>query len=295
MTRIAILADIHANPFALEAIIDDLPAQRVDEVVVAGDLVGRGPMGAAVVSRVRALGWPCVRGNHEDYLINFARRLVPEPWLTSEHWAASRWMAHELGQDHVEYIEALPFDLTLPCAPSMLIVHGSPRSNQEGIGPWTTPQELEDLFALVEPERDLIICAHTHRAVVLEVPDRGQIVNVGSVGLPFNGDWRAQYAILERLGGAWRVELRQLPYDRDALTRAYHDSGFLHSGGVTSAMLLREVLHARPFLVPFLHWAKTLEREPTLEHIPDFLQLYDAQTSTREFMAQLDALKTTPP
>ena len=71
--RIAVLADIHSNLRALDAVVDDIATRGVDEVVVGGDIVGRGPQGAAVVDRVRELGWPSVRGNHEDYLVAFSR------------------------------------------------------------------------------------------------------------------------------------------------------------------------------------------------------------------------------
>ena len=49
------------------AVADDLERQAPDEILVGGDLVGRGPEGGAVVDRIRATGWPCVRGNHEDF------------------------------------------------------------------------------------------------------------------------------------------------------------------------------------------------------------------------------------
>lgn len=291
MVRIAVMADIHANPFALEAVIEDIITQAPDEIIVAGDLVGRGPMGAAVVERVRGLGWPCVRGNHEDYMINFFHERVPAQWLTDDYWAASVWMAKELGQEHVSYIETLPFSLSPQAAPSMLVVHGTTRSNQEGVGTWTSDEELLEIFELAQPHHDLIVCAHTHRALVCEAPGRGLVVNVGSVGLPFNGDWRAQYAIFTRHDERWEVELRQVPYDRDAFMDGYSECGFLAAGTFTSAMLLQEIKHARPFLVPFLRWVEYLEKPATMESVPEFLDFYDCNLSTRKLMEQLELLK----
>jgi hypothetical protein len=88
MPRIAILADIHGNTPAFDAVAADIDAVAPDEVIVAGDLVGRGPQGNAVVERVIARGWRSVRGNHEDYLINFRRNRVDPTWLISEDWSA---------------------------------------------------------------------------------------------------------------------------------------------------------------------------------------------------------------
>ena len=175
MSRVAILADIHANLPALEAVIEDIAQQGVDEVLVGGDMVGRGPQGAAVLARIDQLGWPSVRGNHEDYLIDMARGQVPEHWLSSPHWEAARWMAAELGPSYIDAIAALPFSLIATTAPQLHLVHGSPRSNREGIGPWTDDETITTLFeAIPEP---VLICAHTHRPLVKPL-DGGGLIRV---------------------------------------------------------------------------------------------------------------------
>ena len=134
MPRIAIIADIHANLFALEAVVDDIDAQNVDEVLVAGDLVGRGPQGSAVVHRIAELGWRCVRGNHEDYLINFIEGDIPDDWRHLDQWAASRWMARELDEESIRFIDALPFSLHAETDRGVEVFHGSPNSHSEEIG-----------------------------------------------------------------------------------------------------------------------------------------------------------------
>ena len=104
--RLAILSDIHGNLPALEAVHDHIRRQSVDEVLVAGDLVGRGPQGSAVVRYVRAQDWPTLKGNHEDYLLDFRHRRVPEAWWQLDEWSASRWLAAELTDDDAAFIEA---------------------------------------------------------------------------------------------------------------------------------------------------------------------------------------------
>jgi predicted phosphodiesterase len=268
MTRLAILADIHGNVAALEAVLDDLAAQRVDEVLVGGDLVGRGPEGSRVVRRIRALGFPAIGGNHEDYLLGFRRGAVPSEWYETEEWAASRWMAAELSEDDLAYAAALPFARVRP---GLRLVHGTPYSNREGIGPWTTDEQIAaHLAAVPEP---VLVCAHTHRSLVRETAG-GLVVNVGSVGLPFNDDQRAQYAILHRdgAGDRWRAELRQVPYDLERTLAVYEASGFLAHGGITARLLRLELLHARPLLVPFLSHARARGVTPVEADIEPFLR-----------------------
>ncbi len=288
MTRIAVLADIHGNMPALEAVIDDVAGQAVDEVLVGGDLVGRGPEGSRVVKRVRELGWATIGGNHEDYLLGFRRREVPDEWLEAEEWAAARWMAAELDDDDVAWLEKLPFSIARP---GLRVVHGTPETNREGIGPWTGDEELADHLAAVD--ESVLVCAHTHRPLLREA-DAGLVVNVGAVGLPFNRDHRAQYAILANGGGAhgWQAELRQVAYDRSLIFEIYQASGFLAAGGVTARLLRLELEHASPILVPFLEWAKLVEREPTSASLDAFFEVFTPGQSLRDFFLRMQALKS---
>ena len=286
-TRIAIIADIHGNPPALEAVVADVEAQGVREVLVAGDLVGRGPRGGEVVTRIADLGWPTIRGNHEDYLLSFRRGTIPDAWRGAQEWAASRWMAAELDDAHIDFIDALPLTMASAHAPPLRIVHGSPRGYNDGIGTWTTDAQLQAHLDAVE--EDVLVCAHTHRPMIREAA-RGLVVNVGSVGLPFNGDVRAQYAIFTLDEGRWSAELRQVAYDREAFLASYQSTGFLAEGAITALLLEREVRFARPYLVPFLAWAGALGVEPVAEALPDFDSLYQPGMATSVFFGLLDGL-----
>lgn len=282
--RIAVLADIHANLFALDAVIDDLDRQNVDEVLIGGDIVGRGPMGSAAVQRIQQRGWSGVRGNHEDYLLAFCQGNIPDEWNTLSEWSAARWMAKELDADSITFIDSLPFSRTSSLTNELRLVHGSPRSHSEGIGAWTPEEDVEHHLACVEEK--ILLCAHTHRPMERRTAS-GLVVNVGSVGLPFNSDNRAQYVILTRDKNTWSVEFRQVPYDRDAFVRYYKTSGFAELGGITAALLLLEIEHARPFLVPFLRWAKARDLPVVTDHLPEFLQVFDHQQPLSKFFAQL--------
>lgn len=274
MTRIAVLADIHGNLPALEAVVADVARQAVDEVVVAGDLVGRGPQGSAVVRRVAGLGWASVRGNHEDYLLDIRAGRVPSGWGGDPAWAGARWMAQELGDDDAAFIAALPLQRVAATAAAVRIVHGTPASNREGIGPWTDDATLARILAgVAEP---VLVCAHTHRPLVRALGPR-LVVNSGSVGLPFNGDVRAQYVVLSddgpagRDGSGWRAEHRSVDYDRGALRRVYRESGFLEAGGVTSALLAIELETARSVLVPYLAYVEDRGEAPGWPSVWAFL------------------------
>ncbi len=283
-STIAILADVHGNMPALRAVMADIERRRPDEVLVGGDLVGRGPEGSRVLATIRASGWPAIRGNHEDYLLDFRRRRVPEPWLRQRRWAASRWMAAELSPADVEWIEALPTALRSAVAPGLLLVHGTPESANAGLGTWTADGELRRHLAAVEAE--VLVCGHTHRPMVRQLPE-GRVVNVGSVGLPFNRDPRAQYALLHRRGDTWRVEPRRIEYDRRETLEIYERTGFRAEGGITAELLRLELEHATAFLVPFLRWAEATDRRPDRATLGTFIELYDPDLPMHEQLRRL--------
>lgn len=269
--RIAIIADIHGNVAALDAVLADLREQQVDETIVAGDLVNRGPEGAAVLARLVPLGWRTIMGNHEDLVLQFIEGRVDPGWLDDPWWAATRFAAREVAPWR-GYLADLPGHLVVQPAGTapIRVVHGSPRHFMEGIGPLTPTETLDAMLAHVaEP---LLACAHTHFAMRRDHAGT-TIVNVGAVGLPFNGDPRAQYAILEWAGDQWRVTFRQVAYDRATTEAAYEHSGFLAAGGVSAWLLREELRTARPHLVPF--WKYCTDRSLPLD--TDSLDLFRAE------------------
>jgi predicted phosphodiesterase len=283
MPRTAVLADIHGNVPAFEAVLADLATRQVDEVLLGGDLVGRGPQGSRVVTIARERGWRSIRGNHEDYLLQFRRGEIPAEWRHDAAWSAARWMAAELSESQVPYLESLPMSLRSETMPTVRLVHGTPTSNCDGIGPWTSDARMVDHLTSIDEE--ILVCAHTHRPLDRRF-STGRVINVGSVGLPFNRDQRAQYVVLDDDSGELEAEFRRVEYDLDEILAVYDSSGFLTAGGITAQLLVLELKHAAPFLVPFFAWAANEGREPTHRLLPEFLDLYDPDRQ-REFFAHL--------
>jgi hypothetical protein len=137
--RIAVLADIHANLLALEAVIADLETVQPDQVIVAGDFQNRGPAPREVYDRLRKLEWPLLRGNHEDYVIEQSKSPPEEAHLVDLYaWQPARWTAERVPET-IPFLRTLPIsiDLTGPDGSFICIAHGSPRSNAEGFFPST--------------------------------------------------------------------------------------------------------------------------------------------------------------
>lgn len=251
--RIAIIADIHGNLPALEAVLARVERLRVDRLIVAGDSVVGAPESAACWARVKALGCPVLRGNHERYVFDFDTPRAKPEWA-SERFGPVRWAAGQFSAAERAELAALPATLRLPEAPGVLFVHGSPRNDHDLVFPYTPEAELVEQFAGAG-ER-LVVRAHNHYCGVRDWSG-GRIVTVGSVGLPLDGTPRAQFTVIERDAAAsagWRIEHHAVPYDVAAAVRRFSESGYLAAAGPMAELYRREVETAAFQVLPFLEY-----------------------------------------
>jgi hypothetical protein len=81
-----------------------------------------------------------------------------------------------------------------------------------------------------------------------------RILNGGSVGLPYNGDPRAQYLLLDGCAGDWQPAFRAVEYDHEPLRAAFYTSGMMDAVGPMSELHLRTAMTAQPWSSDFGQW-----------------------------------------
>lgn len=228
MTKIAIISDIHANMHALEAVIRDLQHVAPDQVIVNGDLVGRGPQSQAVLETVTQHSWTVIKGNHEEFWAQCGRGDLPPEWQEN-WWKPTRLQIEQLDQHWFDWMEALPEQqiIALPGAPTVQVLHGSPRRSNEGLYDHVSDDDL--LTALGNTPHPIVVGAHTHVAMDRHVGCY-RALNCGSVGAPFNENPAAQYLLLIWRQEQWNVEFREVTYDYQAALRYWTASGYYASG-----------------------------------------------------------------
>ncbi len=257
--RIAILADIHSNSAALEAAVCDILNRRPDEVIVAGDIINRGPQPRQCLERIldlqRTKGWHLLRGNHEDFVLSERTPTPNRVQWQNEVLQHTAWTAHQIISLAGD-VEAMPnqVDVAGPDGRLVRAVHASMESNRSGLF-----EHMDDgeMLALMDPAPAVHCVGHTHRPFVRWI-DSQLVVNAGAVGLPFDRDPRAAYAWLEWTGGTWQAEIIRLNYDRTRTEKAMHDSGYLADGGPMTALVVDELRHARP---NFQRWHRDYEAD----------------------------------
>lgn len=241
--KIAILSDLHGNDVALQAVLKDLAGQGgADHIVVGGDLFVYGPTPYQVLHTLQRLpNAHFLLGNTDRYLLQASY----PPGMPDDRWQSAllssfRWAADNLDGEGMRFLAGLPSSQVIQAGGQQLLaVHGSPRSDEEGFTFTTRDEELRDMS--IAPQTAIIACAHTH--IPMERTIGGvQVVNAGSVGLPFDGDPRACYAIISELGNAAshpaRVELRRVAYDVDETVRQLYAAG--HPAAAVGAYNLRQ-------------------------------------------------------
>ena len=237
--RLAVLSDIHGILPALEAALSEIDTIGVEGIIVAGDTVA-GPNSVEALRRLRERPCWMIRGNNENYLLQFARGDAPGWWHTARQWSLTRWNFQQMDAQSLAFLETLPEQLVLelPGTQPIRVVHGSPRNISELVYP-DRDISLLDLALDMVPE-PVVIFAHTHES--WHMHRRGRLaLNPGAVCGTFNGKRGGSYAVLEQADGAWTVTLRVLHYDLHLARRAFEDSGLLREGGVLAGCWLNDL------------------------------------------------------
>ncbi len=247
--KIAVLADIHGNLPALQAVVSHIDQWQPDEVMVAGDVVNRGPRPLECLEIVKEKqlsdGWMVVRGNHEDYVISHTLPDSPRSGPFFEIYRTSYWTLNQLN-GHVADLNNMPFQVSTktPDGREIRAVHASMRDNRDGIYLDTPDDSLRQQIA---PPPSALCVGHTHRPLIRTL-DNTLVVNVGSVGMPFDEDPRAAYAQLTWHNNQLRADIIRLDYDREQVEKDFCETGFVRDSGPLTHLMLIEFRHSRPYL-----------------------------------------------
>ena len=226
--RIAVIADIHGNLPALEAVLADIDRRGVDRRINLGDCVSGPLWPREVCDLLMACGDLTIRGNHDRWVSR------PDP---AQMGASDRYAHSELNQDHRSWLGALP--AFAHAEHGILACHGTPTDDNQ----YLVEEALEGRLVRSNPvsirarlgnvEARVVLCGHSHQQHLIQLPDSALILNPGSVGCPSYddpgnnphvseaGSPHARYAILNIDGQTVSAEMIAISYDwKVAVARA---------------------------------------------------------------------------
>lgn len=218
--KIAVISDIHGNMEALKAVMDDITEQGCEKIYVLGDYAMAGPEPKKVVdwffNRQFDQKMKLIRGNTDEMIMNYS----PNLYETVKEKAPI--MAEALRNDVnlfnpilINFLKSLPLQLEIEeDGVKFLLVHGSPRKNNEDILPDTPMAEVEKMLENVTA--DVVLCGHTHLPCGFQTSTKQTVVNVGSIGRPFTDDPKSCYLKITVNDGKCLFEHRFVEYDNIA-------------------------------------------------------------------------------
>lgn len=215
--KIAVISDIHGNLTALDAVLEDIENQGCEKVFVLGDYAMAGPRPSETVNWfMKQQGNPnykMIQGNTDFMIANYTDELYDSVKNKAPIMAeALKDDVKILNIIQKDFLKNLPIQLQIEEeGVKILLVHGSPRKNNEDILPDTPLNEVEEMLKNVEA--DVVLCGHTHIPCGFQLPNKKTVVNVGSIGRPFTQDPKSCYLKLTVENGKCLFEHRFVEYD----------------------------------------------------------------------------------
>lgn len=245
--KIAVLGDIHSNFAALEACLEYIEKEHIENIAFLGDFISDCPSPQKTLSLLRQASdkfrtW-FIRGNREEYMI--AQKDNPNPdWGYGSAWGSLYHTFVRLKETDIDGFRSLPIyrEVTAEENISFEMCHGTPQVARKIV--YEGSDEMKEVLNGMTTE--LMLCAHSH-VQFHSREGRRHIVNCGSVGIACDENPSTRMAVVERTTDDWNVELLKLPYDVERMEREFWESGFMEEAGVWAEIMRHTVITGREY------------------------------------------------
>ena len=230
--KIAIISDIHGNIDALENVLNDIASENCQKIFCLGDIAMAGPEPSRTIHKIHALmqskDFHIIQGNTDNMLSVFSFDTYNEI-LKVNTVMANAYLADSklLNDDEKNFLKNLPEKEEMELfGIKILLVHGSPRKNNENIYPNLKIEEVEEMIA--ETKANIIFCGHTHMPCGYQTNTNQTVVNVGSVGRPFSETPDSCYAIMDinENNSTYTLKHKFVKYDVKKASKKIEERGF---------------------------------------------------------------------
>ncbi len=234
--RIALIADVHGNAVALDAVLARLAIEQPDQIVCLGDVATPGPDPVGVIERLRTLHCSVVMGNWDEWLL---QAQDVEDLAEGMSWMRQidHWCATQVSPVDLTYLRTFRSTLSVPLGQgaTILCFHGSPRSTSELIVATTPEDDLDSMFA--GHHATILAGGHVHTPLIRRHRNM-LIVNPGSISespdhysrpphVCFN-PW-AEYALVDWIEGDLSITLRRVLLDVERVVQPAFDHRMVHA------------------------------------------------------------------
>lgn len=245
--KIAVISDIHGNMQALQAVMKNIKLHNCDKIIGLGDYAMAGPQPVEAVDwfikAKEEQGLILIQGNTDKLIADY------EEGIYQAVKAKYPVMAEALKNDvellnwrHKDFLRSLPNQLSLEFeGVKFLLVHGSPRKNNEDILPDTPMETVEEMTK--DTDASVILCGHTHIPCGFQTTTKKTVLNVGSVGRPFTSEPQACYLIITIEDGKFVVQHNFVKYDNEKAAELMRERDFENADKIAEILLSPDARH----------------------------------------------------
>ena len=239
--KIAVISDIHGNMEALEAVYNDIEAEGCDKIFVLGDYAMAGPEPDTTISwfmnKEGDDKFTLIQGNTDlmiaDYSEKVYQSVKEKAPIMAEALKNDFWLINPIQRNFLKSLSSQKIvDIE---GVKILLVHGSPRKNNEDILPETPMAVLEEMLEGVEA--DVILCGHTHMPCGFQTSKKQTVVNVGSVGRPFTPEPKSCYLKMTVTNGNCIFEHKFVEYNNETAALKLRKRNFVGSNKLANTLL----------------------------------------------------------
>ncbi len=230
--KIGIISDIHGNLDALNCVLKDIKSEGCEKIFCLGDVVMAGPEPIETLIKIQELSslnnFHIIQGNTDKMLSVFSFKTQNEILKTNAVMASAYYADSQLlSEENKTFLKNLKEKEEIELfGIKILLVHGSPRKNNENIYPNMKLEEVEEMIK--DTDADIIFCGHTHMPCGYQTNTEQTVVNVGSVGRPFSENPDSCYAIMDinEKDSTYQIKHKFVKYDVNRASEILKNRGF---------------------------------------------------------------------
>ena len=230
--KIAIISDIHGNLDALASVLQDIEQENCHKIFCLGDLAMAGPEPHETLNKIKSLietkDFHIIQGNTDNMLSVFSLETYETIKSVTEPMANAYMADSELlNEEEKTFLKNLPTQKEIEIGKiKILLVHGSPRKNNENIFPNLKIEEVEEMIK--GTKANIIFCGHTHMPCGYQTNTEQTVVNVGSVGRPFSEEPKACYVVMDinEETSSYTINHKLIEYDVEKASKKLKERGF---------------------------------------------------------------------
>lgn len=199
--KIAVISDIHGNLEAIKSVIEDIKNENCEKIFCLGDLAMAGPQPKETIDYIQTLkndfDFEIIQGNTDEMIAYSSEEIYKKiKEALPVMGEAYKSDIETVTEEQKAYLKNLPKQKEINVGNlKILLVHGSPRRNNEDIFPNLDINVVEEMIA--STDADIILCGHTHIPCGYQTSTNQTVVNVGSVGRPFSIEPKSCYCIID--------------------------------------------------------------------------------------------------